>query len=122
MKQSAIAFASLVALAAPAMAQTSPTYMTPASDEMYTSKVKGLSIYNQDNKSIGEIEDVAFSSKGVDAFIVSVGGFLGMGEHYVAIAPAALNVSWDASAKKWSARMNATADQLKAAPEFKYPK
>lgn len=122
MKQSAIALASFVALAAPAMAQTPSAYMTPAPDEMYTSKVKGLSIYNQDNKSIGEIEDVAFSGKGVDAYIVSVGGFLGMGEHYVAIVPSALNVSWDASAKKWTARMNATADQLKAAPEFKYPK
>ncbi len=123
MKRSAIALACLMGISAPAFAQmAAPSFMTPTTGEMYSSKVKGLNIYNQDNKSIGEIEDVAFSAKGVDAYIVSVGGFLGMGEHYVAIAPSSVNVAWDDSAKKWTAKMNATADQLKAAPEFKYPK
>jgi hypothetical protein len=31
-----------------------------------------------------------------------------------------VKVSYNTSDKKWHATMNATADQLKAAPEFKY--
>ena len=122
MKMFAVALASCVALAAPAMAQSSPDYLTPAAGDMFTSSVKGLSIFNQDKKSIGEIDDIAFSNKGIDAYIVSVGGFLGMGEKYVAVAPSALDITWDASSKKWMAQMNATVDQLKAAPTFVYAK
>jgi hypothetical protein len=54
------------------------------------------------------------------AYIVSVGGFLGLGEHYVAVSPSAVKVSYNSTDKKWHASMNASADQLKAAPEFKY--
>jgi hypothetical protein len=43
-----------------------------------------------------------------------------MGEHYVAVNPSAVKVSHNGSDKKWHASMNASADQLKAAPEFKY--
>jgi len=101
---------------------TTTTYPTLGQNEVFASKVKGLNIYNQDNKSIGEIEDVAFdSNRQVQAYIVSVGGFLGVGERYVAISPSAVKINWDSAAKKWTAHMSATADQLKSAPEFKYP-
>ena len=128
--------AASLALSLPAAAQTAnapatPTASTAAStttfpsvsaNEMFTSKIRGLNIYNQDNKSIGEIQDVAIgSNRDVQAYIVSVGGFLGLGERYVAINPASVDVHWDGNAKKWMAKMNATAEQLKAAPEFKYP-
>ncbi len=101
----------------------STSYPSVMSTAMFTSKIKGLTIYNQDNKSVGEIEDIAINAnRSVDAYIVSVGGFLGIGEHYVAISPSAVDVKWDAVAKKWTAKMVATAEQLKSAPEFKYPK
>jgi len=50
-----------------------------------------------------------------------VGGFLGMGDHYVAVRPSAVKLSRDAKDGKWRASMDANAAQLKAAPEFKYP-
>jgi hypothetical protein len=56
----------------------------------------------------------------VTGYILSVGGFLGMGTRYVAVNPDALMVSYDAQNKVWKATMNATKDQLKSAPEFKY--
>ena len=97
----------------------SDAYLTvPATDDP-SSKVVGLDIYNKDNKDIGTIKDIAFNPNGrASAYIVSVGGFLGMGEHYVAVNPEAVTISYKDS--KWHADMNATADQLKAAPEFKY--
>jgi hypothetical protein len=43
-----------------------------------------------------------------------------MGTRYVAVDPGSVNVQYDANAKKWRASMNATKDELKNAPEFKY--
>lgn len=99
----------------------SNTYVNvPANDEL-SSKLVGLDIYNKDNKDIGTIKDIALDPNGrTTAYVVSVGGFLGMGDHYVAVNPAAVNVTYNKSDNKWHASMNATADQLKAAPEFKY--
>lgn len=102
---------------------SSTNYPTVMSTAVFTSKLKGLTVYNQDSKSIGEIEDIAINANyNVDAYIVSVGGVLGMGEHYVAISPSAVDVKWDVTASKWSAKMSASVEQIKSAPEFKYPK
>lgn len=92
----------------------------PAKDEL-TSKVIGLDVFNNDKKSIGQIKDVAFDSSGrLNGYVLSVGGFLGLDSHYVAVRPSAVNLTWNASNKTWHAEMNATADQLKAAPTFNY--
>jgi sporulation protein YlmC with PRC-barrel domain len=88
---------------------------------MLSSNIVGLDIYNDQNNNIGKIQDVAFdSSKKITAYILSVGGFLGMGTRYVAVDPASVNIKYDDSNKTWRAAMNATKDQLKNAPEFKY--
>ena len=89
---------------------------------MFSSKLKGLNVYNQKDESVGEITDIAIKGNSVDALILSVGGFLGMGEHYVAVSPASVAVKRDAKNDKWVATMNTTKEALKAAPEFKYPK
>lgn len=101
---------------------SAPTFARVSSDEMFTSKLKGLNVYNQNNESIGEISDIAITKDNqVQALILSVGGFLGMGEHYVAVAPSSVQVMYDQASKKWKATMNTTKEALKAAPEFKYP-
>jgi PRC-barrel domain protein len=92
----------------------------PAKDEL-SSKVVGLDVYNSANQNIGTIKDVAYNGGGVNGYIIGVGGFLGIGDHYVAVRPSAVKLSYDAKDKKWHASMDANADQLKAAPEFKYP-
>jgi hypothetical protein len=91
----------------------------PPQEEL-SSKVVGLEVYNNANQDVGKIKDIAYDQSGVKAYIVAVGGFLGMGDHYVAVQPSAVQLSWDSSAKKWHAAMNADANQLKAAPEYKY--
>jgi sporulation protein YlmC with PRC-barrel domain len=98
---------------------SSDTYVTVPSNDDLSSKVVGLDIYNKDNKDVGTIKDIALNPTGsAAAYIVSVGGFLGMGEHYVAVNPQAVDITYKDN--KWHAEMNATADQLKSAPEFKY--
>jgi hypothetical protein len=92
----------------------------PAKDEL-SSKVVGLDVYNNDNQNIGTIKDVAYSGTRVSGYILGVGGFLGMGDHYVAVRPSAVKLTYDAKDSKWHATMDANAGQLKSAPEYKYP-
>ena len=135
--------------------------------EWRASKLVGVDVYNEANEKLGDINEVILDKSGkVANVILGVGGFLGMGEHYVAVAfdklkwvneePArtassattpsgapATNVDSDkrtasdgtvktttgaATAKRnineaWypdHAVYNATKDQLKAMPQFKY--
>ena len=80
----------------------------------------GLNIQNTANEDIGEIYDIVLTDQAaVKAYIVSVGGFLGIGTKYVAIDPKAVTMTRQ-DEKTWKATMNANKDQLKAAPEYKY--
>jgi len=131
MKKIALIVGSLAILATPVLAENIRTvgaapaeakFSTVQKDEMFSSKLKGLNVYNQKDESIGEITDLAIKNHQIDALILSVGGFLGMGEHYVAVSPSSVNVRYDSKDDKWLASMNTTKEALKAAPEFKYPK
>ena len=65
-----------------------PDFINLQNSDMLSSNVVGLDIYNQQNNDIGKIQDVAFdSSKKITGYILSVGEFLGMGTHYVAVDP-----------------------------------
>jgi hypothetical protein len=98
-----------------------PSFVKVENTDMLSSNVVGLDIYNKENNNIGKIQDIAFNaSKQMTGYILSVGGFLGMGTRYVAVDPNAVMVQYDANNKTWRATMNATKDQLKSAPEFKY--
>ena len=92
----------------------------PAKADLST-KVVGLDVYNNSKQDIGTIKDIAYNGNTIDGYILSVGGFLGIGDHYVVVRPSALNISYNTSDNKWHATMNASADQLKGAPEYKYP-
>ncbi len=131
MNKIALIAASLAIAAAPALAQDSKTtgkatadakFSTVSKDEMFSSKLKGLNVTNQKDETVGEITDIALKNHEVDALILSVGGFLGVGERYVAVSPSSVNVRFDAKNNKWLASMNTTKEALKDAPEFKYPK
>jgi len=50
------------------------------------SKLVGLSVYNDSNESLGSINDMLTDKSGnIKAVVLGVGGFLGVGEHLVAV-------------------------------------
>ena len=52
-----------------------------------TSKLVGLNVYNDSNESLGSINDLLTDKNGdIKAVVIGVGGFLGVGEHLVAVA------------------------------------
>ena len=111
----------------PALAQNAPPgnpaetgFVAQQPNDRLASRLIGLNIQNPANETIGEIYDVVLTDAGaVKAYIVSVGGFLGIGRRYVAIAPKAVPLTRQ-DEKTWKATINANKDQLRAAPEYKW--
>ena len=88
-------FAAIIAAAAPgAYAQTSTMPAARAavtshiiqSDDVRASKMIGSAVYDLQNRDIGKVSDLVLNKDGaVDAAVLDVGSFLGMGGKYVAI-------------------------------------
>ncbi|MCK1682567.1 PRC-barrel domain-containing protein [Bradyrhizobium sp. 147] len=171
MKSIVAGLAGTALLATAAFAQTPPATTdkaptaatattTSASDQWRVSKMSGVKVYNEANENIGSINDLLMDKSGnIKIAVIGVGGFLGMGEHLVAVPyeklkfvneavaysgtgatnppgrPAATTTTGAAtgtdktattttsSASKWypdHAVFNASKDELKNMPEFKY--
>lgn len=169
MRHLTLALLGTVLVSAPAVAQTSPpaapttapsaqtqtmntaTWMTQMQPGQWrASQLRGLSVYNTNNERIGEIDELLVDNSGkIQAAVIGVGGFLGIGEHRVAVpldqmtfvnepravattavpptAPAGPattgTVTTDArrTAPDHAVLMGGmTKEQLKAAPEFNY--
>jgi sporulation protein YlmC with PRC-barrel domain len=78
--------------ASPATAAPPPTTQSTASTstsfhgDWRASKVVGLNVYNEKNENVGSINDLLMDKSGsIKAAVISVGGFLGMGAHLVAV-------------------------------------
>ena len=127
MRSSLLAIAAVTALAmplaAPAHAQGAPqTVQLAKVDVMKTatgyraSKVIGSSVVNENNDAVGKVDDIIIGEDGKSPFVVlSVGGFLGMGDKLVVLPYQQL--------KATEGRIllpGATKDALKDLPAFKY--
>ena len=142
------------------MSDTSSSAPSSFQGNWRASKLVGLSVYNEKNESVGSINDMLTDKNGkIVAVVIGVGGFLGVGEHLVAVPfekvkfstePVAYTGAANAPAggaggttrpgsttttgaattapaaskpNPWwpdHAIFNATKDELKAMPEFKY--
>lgn len=88
--------------------------------DMRMSQLIGSDVRNLENDNVGEIEDVIFdNNRNLRAVIVSVGGFLGIGERHIAIDPSSMVVSRNEDGDV-QAVMNTTRDDLRNAPEFRF--
>ena len=96
-------------------------FLSIRSVDLMATKLIGVNVYNNQNKSLGEIEDLVLDNgKTLSGVVISVGGFLGIGEHYVIVDPATMVVQVTDSTMK--AYINTTKDNLKGAPTFTYAK
>ena len=119
MRRLALSLVLLSAVAGTAMAQDKPNFVSPQANDLLGTNLVGVDVRNRGGETIGEIEDVIIANKStIRGVVVSVGGFLGMDEHYVAIAPAALDIQREGN--DWRVTLDATKDQLRAAPQVDY--
>jgi hypothetical protein len=106
----------VIAQGAPQSITERHTEVTQTGSGFRASKLSGTTVYNRDKDSIGTIDDVIVSPSDHNAFaILSVGGFLGMGKHYVAVPMGDLQIT-----SKAVTMPDATKQSLEALPEFKY--
>jgi sporulation protein YlmC with PRC-barrel domain len=81
-------------------------------------QILGKGVYNDTGDKVGEINDLIVTpTKAVSYAIVGVGGFLGMGEHEIAVPVGKLKQEQDKIVLH-----GATKEALKAAPKFEYAK
>jgi sporulation protein YlmC with PRC-barrel domain len=73
-------------------AASATTTTTSSGDKMMlkgnwrASKLMGLDVYNEANEKLGDINELIVDKDGkVSAVVIGVGGFLGMGEHDIAV-------------------------------------
>ena len=90
-----------------------------SSDQWLASKFKGTDVIGADDKKIGDVSDILFDKdKKILAYVVGVGGFLGIGAKDVAIDPASFQSVPGKDAHDLKLRLSMTKDELKAAPAF----
>lgn len=96
-------------------------FVTAKPAEVTSTKLVGKNLYNKKDETVGQIEDLVIDNgKTISGVVVSVGGFLGMGERYVVVDPSSIFLHKADGALK--AMVDTDKDALKNAPEFKYSK
>jgi hypothetical protein len=98
-----------------------PIFLKATEGQILASGFVGTAVYNGDGdnaETIGKLNDIIIGPDGtVQAAVVGVGGFLGVGEKDVAVAPTQLKLSKRSDGNTWLV-MNTTKDQLNSAPAF----
>jgi sporulation protein YlmC with PRC-barrel domain len=98
----------------------SATITSQKPDQMLVSNLKGVDVMGSDDKKIGDISDILVSKDGkVEAYLISVGGFLGVGAKEIALPPSAIQLSEENNS--WKAKVSSSKDQLAQAPNFERP-
>lgn len=75
-------------------------------------------VYDTNEKKVGVISDILFTRGDIDAVMLDVGGFLGIGAKHVAVPADAITVTTKKS-KSWLT-INTTKDVIKKAMGYKF--
>jgi sporulation protein YlmC with PRC-barrel domain len=130
-----ITTASLALLTSATMAQT-PDQTQPApsaattskaqviteqkSDQLLASKLKGTDVIGTNNEKIGDVNDMLFDKDGkILAYVVGVGGFLGIGTKDVALSPMSFQIVPANDKESMKLKLSMTKEELKTAADFK---
>jgi sporulation protein YlmC with PRC-barrel domain len=102
---------------ASASSTASSTKYFTAEHRVRAAKVVGASVYNDQNQSIGSIDDILMSDQDHKATtaVISVGGFLGMGSKLVSVPFDQLKIENDRIVMP-----GATKTSLQGMPEYRY--
>lgn len=97
------------------MATQRGSVFTP-SGEVLVSNLIGMDVKNAEGDNIGEIDEILMGKDGkVSHAILSVGGFLGVGERHVQVPFSEIQIQPDGRQVTY----NTTKDALKQQPEYK---
>jgi len=86
-------------------------------DGYRASKLRGATVVNPKSEKIGELDDLIVGKDRVLFAIIEVGGFLGIGSHFIAVPYSSLQIS---DGGRRIVLPGATKEHVKDLPEFKY--
>jgi sporulation protein YlmC with PRC-barrel domain len=90
-----------------------------AQEELLASELIGATVYDSADENLGSISDVVLAKEGgVEAVVIGVGGFLGIGAKNVAVSFDQIEQSTDAEGNL-KLILNASKEELDAAPQYK---
>lgn len=93
------------------------------SDQFLASSFKGTDVMGPDDKKIGDVNDLLFDKTGnIQAVIVGVGGFLGIGAKDVALTMASFDVMPGKDGHSPTLKLSMTKDELTQAAAFEKQK
>ena len=118
MKTTFAAVAALMIAVSPAGAQT-PAFMDMQNNtEVLGTDFIGTPVNGKDGQLLGKIDNLVFDQNGrIELAVIGVGGYLGIGEKVVAVPFEAMKS--DVADGKHVFVIDATKDQLKAAPTYR---
>lgn len=81
------AFAQTATTPAPGASTSSSTTQANLKGNWRASKLVGLAVYNESNEKLGDISELLLDNSGkVNAVVIGIGGFLGVGQHDIAVS------------------------------------
>jgi len=119
--------ADVVLAEASATSNPAETVNAQSGDELLASQLKGTTVFGSNDQKIGDITDILFDKMGhVKAYIVSVGGILGIGAKEVALEQSAFEEMPTTKGRPeekqfivYQLKVSMTKDQLRQMAAFK---
>ena len=91
-----------------------------SADSFLASSLLGTNVISTTGEDVGEVDDMVLGADGsIEGVVVGVGGFLGLGERNVAVEFGTIQVQQDPDTGALAFVLNATEEELEAAPEFR---
>ena len=100
---------------APQTVQLAKVDVTRTATGYRASKIIGATVINDANETVGKVDDIVIGTDKMPYLVLSVGGFLGVGNKLVVLPYESLSTTGSKLAMP-----GATKEALKALPEFKY--
>jgi hypothetical protein len=96
-------------------------YSSVQANELTADKLEGARVYGPKDEDVGEINRIILSEDGkqIARVVLDVGGFLGIGEHQIAVTMDELNIVRNPDGSDFRVYIDANQANLKAQPEFK---
>jgi len=89
-------------------------------DQLLATKFRGTDVIGPNNEKIGNVNDILFDKDAkVVAYVIGVGGFLGIGSKDVALTPSSFQLQPASDKEELKLKLAMSKDELQKAAEFK---
>lgn len=94
-------------------------YSTAVADELTKERLVGARVYGSNDEDVGEVDQVITNDSGkITEVVLDIGGFLGLGEHSIAVTMEEVRVVQKPDDSDLRVYIDGTEETLKAQPEY----